>query len=88
MCPDVDDLIIAFVVGDEAHCIVAEHFLHLFVALAYVFGFFFGNEHVAEVERQASLECHIVTEILDIVEELRRTRNTARFDHTRYDVAE
>ena len=50
MCPDVDDLVVAFVVGDEAHRVVVEDFLHLFVALAHIFFFFGRDEYVAEVE--------------------------------------
>ncbi len=70
MCPDIDDLVVTFVIGDKAHRIVVEHFLYLLVTLADIFFFFFRDKHVAEVERQTTLECHCITKVLDVVEEL------------------
>ncbi len=81
MCPDVDDLVVTLVVGDEAHRVVVEHFVDLLVTLAHILLFLCGNEHVAEVERQTALECHVVTEVLDVVKELGRAGNTAIFDY-------
>ena len=81
MSPDVDDLVVTFVVGDEAHRIVAHHFIDLLVSFAYIFLLLGRYKHVTEVERQASLERHVVTEVLDIVKELGRTRYTAIFDN-------
>ena len=80
MCPDVDDLVVAFVVGDEAHCIVVHHFLHLFVAFVDDSLLFRGNDHVAEVERKAAAEGHVVTHVLDVVEELGGAGDTAFLD--------
>ena len=85
MCPDIDDLIVAFVVGDEAHRVVVEDFLHLLVAFLDILFLFGRNKHVAEVERQTALERHVVTEVLDVVEELCRAGNTAIFDYARDD---
>ena len=88
MRPDIDDLVVALVVGDEAHGVVVEHFLHLLVAFANIFLFFLGDNHIAQVEGKAALECHVVTEVLDVVEELCRTRNTAFLDNLGDDVAQ
>ena len=85
MCPDIDDLVVALVVGDESHCVVVHHFLHLFVTFADVFLLFGRDNHVAEVERQTSAEGHVVTEVLDVVKELGRTRDTAFLNDFRYD---
>ncbi len=50
MRPDIDDLVVALGVGDEAHRVVVHHFLHLLVAFAYVFLFLLRDDDVAEVE--------------------------------------
>ena len=88
MCPDIDYLVIALVVGYETHRMVLENLLNLLVAFAHIFFFLLRDEHVAEVERNASLEGHVVAEVLDVVEELGRTRNTARLDDARDDCAQ
>ena len=70
MCPDIDDLVVTLVVGDEAHRVVVEHLVDLLVTLAYIFLLLGRDKHVAKVERQTALEGHVVTQVLDIVEEL------------------
>ena len=39
-----------------------------------------GNEDIVQVEAQSTLESAVVTEVLDIIEELRRTSHTAGLD--------
>ena len=53
-----------------------------------VFLLLLRDDHIAEVEAQAALEGHLVTEVLDVVEELRGTGHTAGLDHATDDVAD
>ena len=50
MCPDINNLIISFIVGYEPHAVVIQHFLNLFIAFGYEFRFFLGDDHIIEVE--------------------------------------
>ena len=88
MSPDVDDLVVAFGIGDEAHRVVVHDFLDLTVAFGHDFFFFGGDDHVAEVEREAALECHAVAKVLDVVEELCGARDAAFLDDACDDVAQ
>ncbi len=88
MRPYIDDLVVALIVGDEAHGVVVHHLLHLLVTLVDVLLLLLRDDNITEVERQAASEGHIVTEVFDIVEELRRTRNTALLDHLADDSAQ
>ena len=88
VCPDIDNLVVAFGVGDETHRIVVHHFLYVLVTFSHNFLFFGGDNHVAEVERQTAAECHVVTEVFDVVEELCRAGNTAFFDYSGDDVTQ
>ena len=70
MRPNINNLVVALVVGDESHVVVVHHFFNLRVTFFYVFFLLGRDKHVAQVERQAALECHVVTEVLDVVKEL------------------
>ncbi len=70
MRPDIDDLIITVITCDETHRIIVEHFLNLRVSFGNVFLFLLRNDDITEVEAQASLKCHAVTKVLDIIKEL------------------
>ena len=86
--PGVDNLVVTLVVGDEAHVVVGRDLLHFVVSLlddAVLFG---RDKHVGQVERQATLEGHVITEVLDVVEELCRTGHAAGLDHVADDVAQ
>ena len=80
VCPYIDDLVVAVVIADKTHRIVHHHFLHLGITLIDVFLFLLRDDDVAEVEGKTSTECHAVAEVLDVVEELRRTRHATRLD--------
>src|ERR1051325_601890 len=69
MRPDVDDLVVTFVVGDETHVVVTQHFVHLVVRLLDEFSFFFGDQNVTEVEGETTTECRHEPERLDLIEE-------------------
>ena len=82
--PYVDNLIITFVVGDETHIVVAHNLIDLFVAGFHQIALLVGDNDVEQVERQTALERHLITKVLDIVEEL------SRFCHSRvlYDITD
>ena len=86
--PGVDDLVVSLVVGDEAHVVVGGDLLYFVVAF-FDDAFFFGwDEHVGEVEGEAALEGHVVTEVFDVVEELGGAGYAAGLDHVADDVAQ
>ena len=86
--PDIDDLLVAFLVGNEAHLVVLHDFVDAFVSFGDNLFFFRRDDHVAEVEGQTTLECHAVAEVLDVVEEAGRTGDTAFLYDKRDDVAQ
>ncbi len=88
MCPDIDDLVVSVVTGDETHRVVVEHLLDLRVTFGHVLGLLLRDDDVTEVEAQTAAECHAVTEVLDVVEELCRTGYTASLDDVADDAAE
>ena len=50
MCPDINYLIISFVVCYEPHAVVTKHFLNLFVTFSNEFGFFLRDYNIIKVE--------------------------------------
>ena len=86
--PDIDDLVVTLVVGDKTHVVALHHLVHAFVALLYQFVFLFGDDDRVEVERQAALESHLITEVLDRVEELGSLVGTGFLHHQCDDVAQ
>ena len=81
MCPDINNLVIALVVGNETHIVVVHYLLNLSIALLDKLLLLGWNEHVVEVERQTALECHVVTQVLDVVKELGTARHTTVADN-------
>ena len=86
--PDIDDLVVTLVVGDKTHVVALHHLVHAFVALLYQLVFLFGDDDRVEVERQAALERHLITEVLDRVEELGSLVGTGFLHHQCDDVAQ
>ena len=76
MRPNVNDLVVALVVGDETHVVVLHHLTHLGRGFGHQFLLFWWNDDVVQVEGQTSLEGHGESEFLDVVQELSRTRHT------------
>ena len=50
VCPRIDDLIVAFLVGDEAHVVVAHDALDLIITTLHEGCLLFGDDDIAEVE--------------------------------------
>ena len=86
MCPDVDYLVVTLVVGDETHVIVVDYLLYFFVTFLYQRFLLFGNDDIAQVERKTALEGHLITEVLNSVEEFGRFCHTTNLDYVADDV--
>ena len=87
MCPSIDNLVITLVVGNETHIIVSHDLLNLLISLLNQRVFFSRNKHIGQVERQTTLKCHIVTQVLDIIQELSGTSYATSLDYPTDDVA-
>ena len=88
MCPGVDHLIVALVVGNETHVIVLGNLLHLGITLLHQVFLRLRDDDVVEVERQTGLVGHTVAEVLDTVEELASLGETYVLDDIGNDVAQ
>jgi len=81
VCPSVNNLVIAFVVGNESHVVKIHDFFHFGITFFNQFIFFSRDDHIIQVERQTTFESHAVTQIFDVVKELSRTGNPANFNY-------
>ncbi len=88
MCPDVDGLVVALIVGDEAHVVVAGHLIRLSLCGLDQLVLFGGDHHVGQVKAQSATEGVHEAEFLDIVQELGGFRGTAFAHHTANDVTQ
>ena len=84
--PCIDNLIIAFIIGNESHVIVGHNLFDVGISLIDESLFFSRNNHIGKIERKTTLEGHLVTEVLDVIEELSRTNHTANFDNITDDI--
>jgi len=50
MCPDIDHLVVTFVVGNETHVIVVYDLFHFVVTFLYQGFFFLRNDNITQVE--------------------------------------
>ena len=88
MCPNIDYLIITLVIGNETHVIVVDYLLNFFVPLLYQRLLLFRNDDITQIERQTAFEGHLITEVLDSVEEVGGLGNTTHLDYVADDVTE
>ncbi|MDT4857413.1 hypothetical protein FQZ97_918370 [compost metagenome] len=49
--PDIDDLVVTFVVGDQTHVIVIPNLINFYLCILYQFLFDIRNGQVIDVER-------------------------------------
>ena len=68
--PDVDDVVVAFVVGDKTHGVLSQDLIDLLVGASNHLLLFGRDEDVAEVEGEAAAESLAVAHVLDVVEEV------------------
>ena len=87
MRPNVNDLVVTLVVGDETHVVVVHHLAHLGRGFGDQLLLFRWDDDVVQVEGQTTLEGHGEPELLDVVEELRRTWHTHAVQDVRNDAA-
>ena len=69
MGPDIDDLVISFIVGNETEVIVVHDIIHLGCGIGNQFGLDLRNDDVIQVEGETSLESHAESKIFDVIEE-------------------
>ncbi len=86
--PEVDDLVVSLVVGDETVVIVVTDTGNLLVGILHEGGLLRRDEHVAEVEGDAGAECLVVSEVLDVIEELCGTGYAGVLDDIGDDLSE
>ena len=86
--PDVNDLVVTFVVRDETHVVVLHHFRHLLRRTIDQLFLLPWDNDVVQVERQSTLEGHVEAQVLDIVQELRRTWNVGAVQYVRDDATQ
>ena len=81
MCPDVDNLVVTFLIGDKAHAIFTADALNLLITLTNEFFLLFGNNDITKVEGQTTFVCQTVTKVFDTIEELAGTSHTYSLDN-------
>ena len=86
--PDVDDLVVTLVVGDQTHVVVLHDGVRTVVTLLHELLLLLGDNHRVEVERQTALESHAVTHVLDVVEERGHLVGAGLLHHHGDDVAQ
>ena len=84
--PDVNHLVITFVVGDKTHVVAIEYFLHFGSCINYEFILFSRDHNVGQFERQSALKRPVVTNVLHIIEKLRRAGNTHVLENVSDDI--
>ena len=78
--PSINGLTITLIVTDETVDVVEVEFIDGRVTFGYELLTFLRNDDIIEVEGQTALESAVVTEVLDVVEELSCTSDTACLD--------
>lgn len=86
--PDVDDLIVTLVVGDDTEIEVIHDLLDLAEAVSDDLLFLLRYDDVGEVEGESCLVGHVVAEVLDAIEESGALCDTAVLDHLTDDESE
>ena len=61
MCPNIDHLIVTFVIGNETHIIVVYDLFYFVVTFLHQGLFFLRNDNITQVEWQTTLERHLIT---------------------------
>ena len=88
MCPDVDNLVVTLVVGDETHVVIVHHFFHVRIGFGNQFFLHLRDNHIAQVERKTALVSRPVSHALDIIQELHRLGIAALLQHIGNDITQ
>ena len=86
--PDVDNLVVSLVVGNQTHVVVLHDGVGTLVTLGHELLLLLGDDDRVEVERQTALEGHAVTHVLDVVEEVGHLVGTGLLHHHGDDVTQ
>ncbi len=86
MSPDINDLVVPFIVGDEAHAVVGKHLVNLLVAFLNEHLLLLRNDDVVKVEREAAGKCHPEPEILDCIKKVCGFGSSCLLQHCANDV--
>ena len=61
MSPNIDHLIVTFIIGNETHVIVVDNLLNFIISFLYQCLFLFRNDNITQVEWQTTLKGHLIT---------------------------
>ncbi|MNT07046.1 hypothetical protein D3C72_1417350 [compost metagenome] len=87
-CPDIDDLVITFVVRNETHVIVAHHFLNFVCCLLDQLSFRSRNVQIFQVERKTTFEGCLISQFFHIIQELCCTSHTRSLHNLTDDITQ
>ena len=88
MSPGIDHLIVTFVVGDETHVIVHHDLFDFLVTAFNQLFLFLRDDDITQVEGQTAFEGHLVTQVLDSIQEFAGTGYTDSLDNIADDVTQ
>ncbi|MNV27533.1 hypothetical protein D3C71_1186870 [compost metagenome] len=87
-CPDIDDLVITFVVCNETHVIVIHYFFNLVSCLLNQFSFRSRNVQIFQVERKTTFEGCLISQFFHIIQELCCTSHTRSLHNLTDDITQ
>ena len=88
MSPCINNLVVTLVISNESHVIVHHNLVNLFVTTLNKLFFLFRDNDIAQVERQTSLISHLVTQVLDSIQEFTSTSYTDSLNNIANDVTQ
>src|SRR5690606_22252796 len=77
--PDIDNLVVTFVIGNKTHVIVIPNLIYFFLCSSYQLSFYFRNGKVVDTERQTTTEGRTESECVGVIQEFNRLRNIGIF---------
>ena len=86
--PDVDNLVVTLVVGNQTHLVVLSNGFHVILRLQNQGILLFRNLDVAQTHRQTTFVSRLEAQRLDVVEELRGAGHAGPLEHHRNDLLE
>src|SRR5690606_40986167 len=70
-----------FVIGNQTHEVVVPYLVHILLGLRRKYIFFLGDDYIVEPHRQTTGVGHLETEMLDIIQEMSSSCDTADLHH-------
>ena len=81
MRPGINNLVVTLGVGDETHIIIVGDFLNFLLAFLYDAILLLWDDDVIQVERKTGYIRHVVTQVLNTIEECTSTGHTHSLDN-------